>query len=175
VADKARSNKTARKRSNKLNYFYLNDLLHKRLHINRGADVITTWCYPLHKRVVYTYSDVKINKQPAFTTKEVCEMVNRGRLTLENAIHNGNIEAPQYTYGLDENKNKFKYMWSEKNIMELHAYLSSVHRGRPRKDGMVTPQKLPTARELRAMIRQETVFYVRDESGEFRPTWRPSS
>lgn len=172
MANEEGKGKTARKRTTKLNYFYLNDLLHKRLHINRGADTITTWCYPLHKRVAYTYSDVKKNKQPAFTTQEVCEMINRGRLTLEKAIRDGSIEEPQYTYGLNERKNKFKYMWSEKNIMELHAYLSSVHRGRPRKDGMITPQKLPTARELRAMIRQETILYVRDASGEFRPTWR---
>jgi hypothetical protein len=153
-------------------YFYLNGNLHKKLHINRGADQIITWCYPLEKRVAYTYSDVKKNHKPAFSTQEAAKMLWRSRLTLERAIIRGDIRAPQYTYGIDENKRKFKYMWSEDDIMEAHAYLSTVHQGRPRHDGLVTPQRLPTARELRAMIRQEQVFYVRGEDGEFRPVWR---
>lgn len=161
-----------KKKKNRFNYFFLNDLLHRRLHINRGADEITTWCYPLKKRVVYTYSDVKRHHEKAWTTVEVAEMLNRKRLTLERMIHRGNIEMPQYTYGLDENMKKFQYMWNEEAIMEAHAYLSTVHKGRPRNDGRITPQKLPTLRELRSMIRQEEVLYVRGEDGEFRPTWK---
>lgn len=161
-----------RRKSKPLNYFYLNENLHKRLHINRGADTIMTWCYPLHKRVAYTYSDVKRRMEPAYTTKEVGLMLNRGRLTLEHAILNGDIEAPQFTYGLNEHKRKFKYMWHEKNILEAHAYLSTVHRGRPRNDGLITPARLPTVRELRAMIRQEDILYVRDPDGTFRPVWK---
>lgn len=167
-------------KSGKLNYFYLDvpvdnklvPMLHKSLHINRGADQITTWCYPLHKRVAYTYSDTKKRREYAFTTQEVGKMLNRSRLTLEYAILDGNIEAPQYTYGLNEHKRKFKYMWHESNILDAHAYLSTVHRGRPRKDGMVTPAALPTVRELRAMIRQEQVLYVQNDNGEFVPVWK---
>lgn len=153
-----------------LNYFFLNDLLHKKLHINRGADTITTWCYPLHKRVAYTYTDVKKNMAPAFSTVEAAKMLNRGRVSLERAILRGDIEAPQFTYGIDENKNKFKYMWNEKNILEAHAFLSTQHAGPPRKDGLITPKKLPTVRELRAIIRQSEILYVK-VGDEFRPVW----
>ena len=166
----------------KLTYFYLDGqlepggpnvpLLHKSLHINRGTDTITTWCYPLGKRVAYTYSETKKRREPAYSTQDVCKMLNRKRLTLELAILHGKIEEPQYTYGLNEHRRKFKYMWAEHNILEAHAYLSTVHVGRPRKDGMVTPMRLPTLRELRAMIRQEEILYVRDDDGEFRPVWR---
>lgn len=164
-----------------LNYFfldgYLDDdgsvvpLLHKKLHINRGKDTITTWCYPLHKRVAYTYTHVKREMAPAFTTVEAATMLNRRRITLERAILNGDIESPQFTYGLDENKNKFKYMWHEKNILEMHAFLSTQHYGRPRKDGLITPQKLPTTRELRAIIRQSDILYVK-VGDEFKPVWQ---
>jgi hypothetical protein len=129
-----------------------------------------TWCYPLHKRVAYTYTDVKKQMQTAFTTVEVANMLNRRRITLERAILNGDINEPQYTYGIDENKNKFKYMWREEDIMEAHAFLSTQHYGRPRKDGMITPKKLPTARELRAIIRQKEILYVK-VGDEFRPVW----
>lgn len=170
------------KRPKKLRFFFLDGkltpngptvpLLHRSLHINRPKDQIITWCYPLHKRVTYTYSEVKKHKQPAFTTREVGKMLNRGRLTLERAILDGKIERPQYSYSLDTNKNMHGYQWSEKNIIEMHAYLCTVHRGRPRRDGRVTPQKMPTLRELRAMIRQEPLLYVRNEDGAFVPVWQ---
>lgn len=173
--------KTARKKSRTLNYFFLDGqlvpggptvpLLHKKLHINRGADTITAWCYPLHKRVAYTYSDVLRSRGPAFTTVEAGRLLMRGRLTLERAILAGNIRAPQMTYGLNERKNNFKYMWSERDILDAHAYLSTVHMGRPRADGLVSPARLPTVRELRAMMRDEEILYVK-QGDSFLPTWR---
>lgn len=166
------ANKNVRKKPTKLTYFYLNGLLHKSLHINRGADTITTWCYPLFQRVAYTYSDLKKNHRPAFTMVEVGRMLRRERKTLEYAILEGSIESPQYTYGLNEHKKKYKYMWSEENVLEAHRYLSTVHKGRPRNDGLVTPQSLPTVRELRALMRNEEVLYVRNDAGEFVPVWK---
>jgi len=166
------ANEARKRKSKPLNVFFLNGKLHKKLRINRGADTIETWCYPDERRVAYTYSDVKKNYKPAFSTREVAEMLGKSEETLENAIRRGGIEEPAVMYTLSENKHKFARRWSEEDIMALHAYMLSVHRGRPRRDGRITPQKLPTARELRAMIRQEQIFYVKMEDGSFRPTWR---
>lgn len=155
-----------------LNYFYINGLLHKKLRINRSQDEIITWCYPLGKRVTYTYSQVIRNKEPAFTTQQVCAMIGRGRTAVELALMNGEVEKPQYTYSLsDTEKKKYKHMWSEQDIMSLHDYLSTRHRGRPRNDGLVIPQAMPSKRELRALIRNEEIFYVKD-GDEFKPIWR---
>ena len=130
-----------------------------------------TWCYPLKKRVTYGYSAARRMMEKAFTTNEVAKMLNHTRHNLEMQIVRGNIEPPQFTYGLNENMRKFKYMWDEKHIMDAHAYYLTVHIGRTRKDGLITPKKMPTARELRAIIRQEEVLYVKD-GDEFKPTWR---
>lgn len=162
----------ARPKSRPLRYFYLNGNLHKSLHINRSADKIVAWCYPEQRRVAYTYSDVKKYKEPAFTTKEVAEMLMRSKKTIEHAILAGSIEPPQYTYGINETKKKYKYMWDEKHIMDAHAYFMTIHFGRPRKDGIISPMPLPTVRELRAMIRQEEPLYVKTADGEFLPVWR---
>lgn len=166
-----------RRKSRPLNYFYLDVadkglLLHKKLHINRAADTITTWCYPLHQRVAYSYSYVLRNKKPAFSTVQVAKMLNRGRLAVERAILAGNIEAPQKTYGINERKNSFAYYWSENDVMAAHEFFSTVHQGRPRKDGLITAREMPNARELRAMMRDEDILYVRQEDGTFVPTWR---
>jgi hypothetical protein len=99
-------------------------------------------------------------------------MMNRKPLALERAMARGDVEPPQFTYSLTESRRKMKYMWSEKDIMKVHEYFSSVHYGRPRKDGMITPYKMPTKREVRAMIHQETVLYVMNKDGEFVPTWK---
>lgn len=170
----------ARKKPSPLRYFYLDGeldgkvvpLAHKKLHINRAKDQIITWCYPLRKRVTYTYSDVKKRKRPAFNTETVAKMLNRSRKTIEWMILDGNIKAPQHSYTLDENMRKFKYLWSEQDVLEAHAYLSTVHRGRPRKDGLITSVGLPSVRELRAMMRQDEVLYIKNEDGEYVPVWR---
>lgn len=155
-----------------LRYFYLNGLLHKKLQINRGKDTIVAWCYPQHRRVAYTYSDVRKSKEPAFTTKEVAEMMNRKPLAIDRALGRGDIEPPQHVYSLSNPDRVMKYLWSEEDIMRVHDYFSNVHYGRPRKDGMITSYKMPTKREVRAMIHQETILYVKNNDGEFVPTWK---
>lgn len=166
--DERRKPKKVKRR--KLRYFFLNGKLHKSLHINRSSDTITAWCYPDHCRVAYTYSDVLRRKETAFTTIQVAKMLNRSRLTVERAILRGDIEEPQSTYGLTEVQKKFQYLWCEKDIIDAHAYFQTVHRGRPRKDGLVTPVRMPSPRELRALIRQEEIMYVK-RGDEFVPTF----
>lgn len=152
-------------------YFFLNDEVHRRLHVNRGKDLLLAWNYPAEKKVRANYSTTLQRYKPAFSTTQVCKMVNRSRTTLEVAMNSGMIERPQFTYGLDENKNFYQYLWNEKDIMDLHEYLSSVHHGRPRKDGQVTPAPIPTPRELRAMINDEAILYVK-QGDTYVPTWR---
>lgn len=98
--------------------------------------------------------------------------MNRTSQSIEKAILRGDIPPPQMTYGLDEDENPYKYMWSEDDIFAAWNYYRQVHKGRPRADGLITPQHLPNARELRAMIRQETILYSKTEDGNFVPTWR---
>ena len=171
MADATGERPSSRPKPKPVRYFYLNGNLHKKLHINRPADEITAWNYPEHKRVTYPYAMTRRRMEPAFNMTEVQKMLNRGRLAIERAILNGDLRYPQHTYGLDENRRKFKYMWCEDDILEAHAYFSTVHVGRPRKDGLVTPKHLPTIRELRAMIHDKEVLYTRDENGNYRPTW----
>lgn len=157
-----------------LRYFFYRGDLHKKIHIHRPNDVITAWNYKTGSLEKYVYSDVRRNGESAFSTRQVEKMVNRSQKTIKNLIQHGMIRKPQATYGLDANRNEYAYYWSEKDIMDLHAYLSTVHYGRPRNDGLVTPKPMPTASELRAMIRQGTVFYIK-VGDEFVPTWKADS
>lgn len=154
-----------------LRYFYLNGELHRNLRINRPANTIKAYNFTQGKTVTYVYSDVKKMHEKAFTSTEVAAMVNRSWRRIMKFIADGEIIPPQHVYVPDEPDRVVKYMWREKDIMQLHAYLLTVHRGRPRHDGEITPGKMPTATELRAMIRQEAILYVK-RGDEFIPTWR---
>lgn len=155
----------------KLKYFFLNGELHRKLFVDRGRDTIQAWNYPQGKTMTYVYTDVLRRKERAFTTTEVCKLVNRSKVTVENALINDAIEKPQFTYGLNEQRKLFQYMWRKEDVMALHEYLASLHRGRPRKDGKTANNNLPTPRELRAMMNEEEPLYVR-QGDEFIPTWR---
>lgn len=163
---------TKKKKSKPLRYFFFDGDLHKKIQINRGADIIVAWNYPQAAVVKHSYSRVRREGEKAFSTRQVQAMVHRGRKAIQTAITNGDIHRPQTTYGMDAERNEYAYYWREENIMELHDHLITVHYGRPRNDGLITPGPgLPTRAELRAMIRQGTVFYVKDDDGNFVPTW----
>jgi hypothetical protein len=161
-----------RQKSKPLRYFFYNGELHKKIQIHRGSDTIVAWSYPRGHTVKLVYSEVRQKGEKAFTTRQVADFVNRRPRVVKAALDKGMFTPPQRTYGIDENKNEYAYYWSEKDIMNLHEYLCTVHRGRPRKDGLITPAPLPSAAELRAVLRQGTVFYVRSEDGEFVQTWQ---
>lgn len=152
-------------------HFFINKNLHRRLHINRGTNEMTTWCYPLDRRITYTYTDAKARMEPAFSTREVSEMLNRSIISINMAMYHGHLQKPQSSYSIGSGK-KHRHYWHEDDIMAAHDYYSTLHRGRPRNDGLITPQHLPTKRELRAMIRGDNILYVQNANGEFVPTWR---
>ena len=61
--------------------------------------------------------------------------------------------------------------FKEENLFELREILSTVHIGRPRKDGKVTNHKIPTERELRSRIGDAIMLYTKTKSGEYIPVW----
>lgn len=167
---------TKRKKSKPLRYFFYQGKLHKKIQISRANDTIVAFRYSDGAVKQYLYSEVRAHGKKAFTSSEVSKMLNRSYTSISKAIESGAVERPEMTYGLDENRHPFKYMYSEDNIMDLHDYFVNVHRGRPRKDNLITAAaNLPTARELRAMIRTGRVMGYQDEDGNFIPTWQAES
>lgn len=152
-------------------YFFYHGDLCKRINLNKGSDLVTCWNFPKHKVEKYVYSDVLRNGERAWTTSEVGKMVNRQRWAIARAYEEGHINKPQHKYAMPSEE-FIGYMWSEKDILDLHEYFSNVHYGRPRKDGLITPKAMPSRRELRAMLHNGTVTYVKDENDNFVPTWQ---
>jgi hypothetical protein len=156
----------------KILYFYLNNNIHKALHRNRAEDLLIAWDYSNGKRVAYSLSDVAKNKKAAYTITQAAKLINRSPDTIKRHWRSGEIRRPQQVYSLDEKRTPGKFYFSEDDMRELQDFFKTVHRGRPRKDGMITPSNIPSKAELEALMRNEKVLYAKNDSGEFVPVWK---
>lgn len=159
------------KKGTGLRYFFLNGQAHKVLRISRAEDIITAWNYEENKRCTYVWSVTRGNMGRAFTVKEVSEIFNRDRLIIHNYIKEGKIRRPYQIYSLS-NRNPGKFLFTEDELRDLHAYLLTVHRGRPRNDGQITQSKVMSRTELEALMKEDRVLYAKDASGEYVPVWK---
>lgn len=166
------SRTSKRSNRNRVRYFYLNGKLHKVLRIIRPADLMECWSFQDRKTVTYIWSDARKKMTSAFPLAQVAKMLGRNRVTLELFITNEIIPTPQRIYTLDGTFRPGKYLLSEDDVMGLHDYLLTVHTGRPRKDGRITPRPMPSKAELRAMMRHDVVQGVMSSDGKFIPTWK---
>jgi hypothetical protein len=160
------------KKGSSLRYFFLNGQHHKCLRISRSEDILVAWNYSEGKRVTYIWSVAKRDIGRAFTVKMVSNIFQRDRLIIHDYIKNGKIKRPAQTYSLDGEKRPGKFLFSEDDLRDLHSYLLTVHRGRPRKDGQITQSKVMSRAELEALMREDTVLYTKDSTGEFVPVWK---
>lgn len=162
----------SRTRNGQMRYFFLDGQLHKKIRVNRGKDLITAFHYGQGVYKKYNYTVVLQRHNRAFTTNEVAAMIGRSRRSIQQAVKNGHLAHPQHSYSISGPREKKSFwFWQEEEIMDVLDYFAGVHTGRPRKDGAVTPMHLPTPRELRAMIRNENLLYVK-KGDQMVPTWR---
>jgi len=150
--------------------FFLDEKLYKVLRIDRVNDEILCWDFESRKRVVLSYSYVRDYHEKAYNIHEVSELLNRNAVYLRNLLWNKKIPAVEFR--VIETNRLFGHRWSPKMIMDLWEYFAHQHKGRPRKDGKITPMRLPSKAELKAMLSHEVVLYYKDTNGEFKPTWK---
>lgn len=153
-------------------YFYLNGDLHRSLHINRADDTIIAFNFREGKRVGYNYSDVRKNRMHAYSISEVAKLINRHVDTLKRHLRSGNIRKPQQAHAIDDKTKLSRYYFTEEDIREIREFFRTVHIGRPRNDGEVTASNIPSKAELEALLKNESVLYIKGKDGEFVPVWK---
>lgn len=146
----------------KLLYFFLNDKLHKVIRSSKARDEVIAWCYPDKKRVLYSYSQVNKYKENAYTVKEVGELLNKHKVTIEEYILNGKIRVPQRIYPLSNPESQWsKFMFSESEILDLHQYILDVG----------YTKDIPSRAELQALFKHGIILYTKTDTG-FVPVWK---
>lgn len=153
-------------------YFYLNDILHKTLQVNRADDTIIAFNFVEGKRVAYNYTDVKRNRKHAYSISEVAKLINRHIDTIKRHLRSGDLKKPQQAYALYDHTKLGRYYFTDEDIKHMREFFKTIHIGRPRKDGNITASNIPSKTELEAMLRNETVLYIKDNEGEFVPVWK---
>ena len=144
-------------------YFFLNDKVHKTIRIHRGKDELVAWCYPDKKRVLYSYSQVEKYGESAYSLKDAGKILNRHKVTIENYILDGKIKEPQKVYSISNpDGGWFKFMLSQKDIMDLHEFLLE--------DGY--SHNLPSKAELRGILKHNLILYTKTNDGSFVPVWK---
>jgi len=156
-------------------YFFLEGKLYKTLRQDRPRDILTAWDFEGDRIADFVLSDAKKKMKNAYDTVEVAQLLNRHRARIQGYVSRGDINSPIRIHhkGMNSKGTPFSRMkWSEDDILALHEFMLTNGSGRPRKDGtMYAGARLPTRKELLALLRQQTMFYMRTESGDYIPVW----
>ena len=153
---------TRRRPRKEIRYFFLNGKLHKILSSSRAKDTLVAWRYEDSKRVLYPYSDATKSMETAYSIKQVGDMLNKHRVTIQDYILEGKILTPQKVYPIGGSGDGwYKYMFSEKDILDLHSFiLESGH-----------SKNVPSKAELLALLKHNFILYTKTDSG-FVPVWK---
>jgi hypothetical protein len=147
----------------KLLYFFLNGKIHKVIKASKARDELIAWCYPDKKRVMYSYAQVRKNMGNAYTIKQVCEILNRHKVTVEEYILQGKIKEPQRVYPISNpDSSWYKFMFSESDIYDLHQFIL---------DAGYT-KDFPSKAELTALLKHNLILYTKTVDGSFVPVWK---
>jgi len=121
------------------------------------------------------YSDYRVKAKRAVPLGDASRMMNCSTKTMHRAVESGAIHPPARSYPLDKARpERMKTWWGEHHLLELHDYLMTVHVGRPRKDGLITPsQKYATRAEIIAKMSGSNTLYVKSDDGAFVPVYDP--
>jgi hypothetical protein len=148
---------------------FINDELHKIIHIDRVNNIVRAYSYLEDKQVAYLYTDYKKRRTPAYSIALVSKMLNRHPSSIRKAILRGDVKKPylmdQYVHGV--------YYFCQTDVYNLRDFFANWHTGRPRKDGYITPRyDVPTKKEIDALFGKTEMLYVKNKAGDFIPVWR---
>ena len=144
-------------------YFFLNGKIHKVLKASRSKDELIAWVYADRKRVLYSYSQVKKYMENAYTTKQVAELLNKHKITIEDYVWEGKVATPQRIYPIGNPESKWsQFMFQEKDILDIHEFILDSGYS----------NELPSKSELMALLKHNLILYTKTEEGKFVPVWK---
>ena len=147
----------------KLQYFFLNNKIHKVLKSSRAKDELIAWCYPDKKRVLYSHALVEKNMQNAYSTVQTAKMLNKHKVTIEDYILAGKIKEPQRVYPISNPDSKWsKFMFSESDILDIHEFILDTGYSK----------NMPSKTELKALLKHNMILYTKVNDSEFVPVWK---
>lgn len=149
--------------------FFLNGDLHRIIRKSAAQNIVYAFNYKTNSVAKYTYKDYKSFKKKAYTISEVAKVLRRHVDRVRAAMSSGSVRKP---FLLPYEGRTGVYYFTEEDIYLYREYFASLHRGRPRQDGIVIPKDVPTEAEVDAILGKKPVLYIRTSNGEYVPVWR---
>jgi hypothetical protein len=150
-------------------YVILNKKLYKVLSKTKSTDRAVLWNFEEKTREVHSYLAVAKYGEKAYSPYEIGQLLNRSKYTIKAHWHE--FPEPYRIYAFTSGEPVGR-RWDSDGVMEIRDVLASKHYGHPRNDGEIIPMAIPSRTELRAMLNQEAVYYVKAEDGSVIPTWK---
>jgi hypothetical protein len=158
-----------------LRYFFLNEEVHRLIQVKVRGNLAICYNYDRREEVVYLWSDLKVNAEPAYSRPQACKLLGISRMTMWNYEQAGVIQKPSKTWrlGIDpdtvepafEPGRQLAYRYSPSAILKMHDEILRVGWAK-------TIKKFPSREELIAKMSNKEVLYYRTEDGEFKPLWQ---
>ena len=155
--------------------FFINEELVKVIHINRSSNIVEFYNVKQDKVQSMLYTDFKKHRKRAYSVAKAARILNRSRLQFGKYIASGLIPAPIADSIDGERGLQIKAYYSEDHLFEIRDIMSTIHHGRPRNDGKISPRNVPTEQDLRSKMGDAILLYTRTSDGRYIPTWKENT
>jgi len=152
--------------------FFLDKKLYRMVTSNRGSNIVYLYNLTDQKDQTMLLSDFKKHRKRAYTVVNTARLLDRSTMQLYRYIDRGLIPPPM---GISANGERIftkKSYYSEDDVFTIRKAMSTLHRGRPRKDGRITNNHVLTEQELRAKMGDALMLYTRTKDGRYIPVWQ---
>ncbi len=156
------------------NIWFLNGDLVRLHHSSRSSNIVTIYNINKDRMETCLRSDFFKSRQRAYTVSETARLVNRHRKYFPSLIKRGIIPEPVGSQIGGKRAWQVRSYYSELQVKEIRDILSTIHRGRPRKDNLITNNSVPNYQELTQKMGDGILVYTKTKDGRFIPIWGES-
>lgn len=154
--------------------FFLNGDLVRKHHVSKANGIMSVYNINKDRIESCLISDFKKNSKRAYSVKNTAELVARHQKHIYRLVTKGVLPPPQAASVGAQRGWRIRAYYSEDQVKEIRDILASQHTGRPRKDGLISNSRTPTAQELTRRMGDGILTYTRTEDGKFVPLWTES-
>lgn len=151
-------------------WFFRGDLVTIHHH-TKSAGIVTIKNYTKDRLETLPMKEFRRYRKKAYTITEAGRLLNRHPVYLAAKAKAGWWPEPYGRAPNGEHIGTSPAYYSEEHLYEIRNIMALIHRGRPRRDKLITNSHTPTEEELRAAINNQLFTYVENEDGERVPVF----
>lgn len=154
--------------------WFLNGDLVKVKHSSRASGTVALYNINKDRIEICFIYEFKTKREKAYTVAEMAKLLNYHRKYIPMLIKKQLIPAPVGSTVGGKSEFQKRAYYSESQIRDIRDILATIHIGQPRKDGLITNNKIPTRQELTRRMGDGILTYTKTEDGRYIPIWNES-